>query len=224
MQVRLPCASEYVASRAYLSFSACIHRQGCVAFLRSNAHNYLHQSVTSERTCVCVQNRYESVRRFHKWTSDLPGTRWRQANLAHIVYLSLRHNDWDGRVVFTRSSCAAPKPGSRRLGETICLAHAGPNPSSRVTSSGRISCLVLGKENLNLDLGWRFECLYLEAANEMKQPYSKWFLQIGKVEHIGSKKWHSSKSFVLLLKRWFQEGSHWKQTNSPLCSVIVTAE
>lgn len=72
---------------------------------------------------VCVQNRYESVLRFHKWTLDLSGTRWRQANLAYIVYLSLHTMTGMANRVYSLF-CAASKPGNWQLRKTICIAYA----------------------------------------------------------------------------------------------------
>lgn len=73
--------------------------------------------------CVCVQNRYESVLWFHKWTLDLSGTCWRQANLAYIVYLSLHTMTGMANRVYSLF-CAASKPGNWQLRKTICLAYA----------------------------------------------------------------------------------------------------
>lgn len=108
-------------------------------------------------------------------------------------------------------------------------------------SDNHLLChLHTAKDNdmkMNLDLGWysvaktaHFLCLYLKTADKIKQPeflffnYSKLFLQIGKQNNMLAQKMAFIKKLCATAERWFQEGQHWKQTNSPLCSGIVTVE
>ncbi len=114
-----------------------------------SAHLHLHGSVTVYLCSACVQNRYESVLRFRKWTLDLLGTRWRQANL-HCLPEPL-YNDWDGRsCLLTLQCCFETRKMTSQKDNLSCV--AWPIPSSRVTLSGSISCLFLGRRAWTLTL------------------------------------------------------------------------
>lgn len=118
----------------------------CPCFIESL---YLHGSVNVYLCAACVQNRYESVLQFHKWTLDLLGTRWRQANL-HCLPEPL-YSDWDGSSCLLALQCSSEtrKMTSQKdsLSCVLCL-----TPSSRVASSGSISCLFLGRGAWTLTL------------------------------------------------------------------------
>lgn len=114
-------ACPFLCLHAHLSFLHAHMGMNISMFCsRLDAHLYLHGSVTVYLFGACVQNRYESVLRFHKWTLDLLGTRWRPANLAFIVYPSLYTTTGMAEHVYSHFS-AASRPGKSHLKKTICL-------------------------------------------------------------------------------------------------------
>lgn len=123
--------------------SACLPGYEYLSVVSAHAwmHTFTGMEVWLCTWCVVRACKTDSV---HKWTLDLLGTRWRPANLAYIVYWAFMQQLGQQNVFAHCSMQLLPTKMTSQKDNLFCV--LWPTPSSRVTSSGSISCLFPGGE------------------------------------------------------------------------------